>query len=148
MFTGEGRKAFLEFLRNLTPQIVFLTLALIWGTKLDLTKFDLSFSGIWNMLPFAMCLFVFFGAAIANLGIFVDASITSTPALDEKKKEIKASSAKALKKTWLLICAAWKHNKVSVLNLFLVMAICEIALVAVFIIAIQGAISSPFVRHG
>ena len=145
MFTGEGRKAFLEFLRNLTPQVLFLTIALISGSKLDLTKFDFSGSGFWNAFPFAMCLMVFFGAAIANIGLFIENAVTSNPALDREVEEIKSTTISAWKRTWLCLCAAWKHNKPAFVQIILALAICEIAFVVVFVIAIQGAIASPLV---
>lgn len=147
MFLGEGRRAFLEFLRNLTPQILFLTLALIYGSKLDQTRFELSGAGVWTATPFVLCLLVFFGSTIANMGLFVDGAISSTPALDEQVAEIKAKKIPAWMRTWHLICAAWRHNKPAFFQLLLVMAICEIALVAVFIVAIQGAAASPFIKR-
>lgn len=145
MFIGEGRKAFLEFLRNLTPQILFLTISLISGSKLDLTQFDFSGSGLWNAFPFAMCLIVFFGAAIANIGLFIENAITSNPALDGELEEIKSKAVIAWKRTWLCLCAAWKHNKPAFVEIILALAICEIAFVVVFIVAIQGAIASPLI---
>ena len=145
MFTGESRKAFLEFLRNLTPQILFLTLAFIFGTKLDLTKLEISIQGVKNVAPFAMCLGVFFGATIANMGLFIDTAITSSPSLDKQVEDIKKQDIKALRRTWNLICAAWKYNKPAFLQLLLVLVIAETALAAVLIVAIQGAVASPFV---
>lgn len=145
MFTGGSRKEFLEFLRNLTPQILFLTLALILAAKLDLSKLEISTQGVKNAAPFVLCLWIFFGAAIANIGLFIDTAITSNPSLDEQVECINKQDIKPLRKTWNLICAAWKHNKPAFFQILVVMAIAETALVAVFIIAIQGAVASPFV---
>lgn len=148
MFTGEARRAFLEFLRNLTPQILFLTLAFIFGVKLDLTRLDLSSQGIANAAPSVMCLIVFLGATFANLSLFIDAAITSNVALDQRVEAIKQEHLKAWKRTAKLICAAWKHNKPAFFQLFLVVIIVEVALVAVLMAAIQGAVASPFNRNG
>ncbi|WP_143054450.1 hypothetical protein [Massilia timonae] len=38
---NDGRGAFLEFLRNLTPQTLLLSIAFVVGARLDLEKFDL-----------------------------------------------------------------------------------------------------------
>lgn len=144
MFTGETRRALLEFLRNLTPQILFLTLAFILGMKLDLTRVDFSSQGIENAAPFVMCLIVFFGATVANVSLFIDTAITSNAALDEQVEAIKQQNLKAWRRTSKLICAAWKHNKPAFVQIFLVLAIAEAAMVAVFMAAIQGAVASPF----
>ena len=145
MFMGESRKEFLEFLRNLTPQILFLTLAFILGTKLDLSKLEFSIQGLKNVAPFATCLGVFLGATMANIGLFIDTAITSNSSLDAEVELIKSQNIKALRRTGHLICAAWKHNKPAFFQILLVMAIAEAGLLAVFIIAFQGAAASPFV---
>lgn len=38
---GRYRRQYLEFLRNITPQIILFTLVLIFGTTLDFSKLDL-----------------------------------------------------------------------------------------------------------
>jgi hypothetical protein len=111
MFTGNNRKAFLEFLRNLTPQILFLTMALILGTRIDLSKFEFSFAGAINFFPFGMCMVIFFGSFIANITLFLDSAITSTENLDKQVEMIANQKINSLKKSWLLIKAAWKFNK-------------------------------------
>ena len=143
MFLGDGRKPFLEFLRNLTPQILFLTLSLIVGAKLDLTKFRLDAAGVGNALPFFMCILIFFGAAIANMSMFIDAALTSNEKLDSAVAAIKMKGLKSFHLTWALLRAAWKHNKAAFFQLTLSMLIAEFAFVAVFAVSIQGALASP-----
>ena len=144
MFTGESRDAFLNFLRNLTPQIAFLMLGLISGTKLDATL-QLDMDGFRNALPMMMSLFVFFGATIANISTFIDAMISSSTAMDEAAAVIKNEFPAGVKRSWKLVVAAWKHNKPTLFRLILAMIVAESALVTVFMMAIQGALASPFV---
>lgn len=146
MFFGEGKKAFLEFLRNLTPQILFLSLAFIWAMKLDLNKFNFSPEGFKNAAPLVMFLLVFFGAAIANIGLFIDTAVKSTPALDEKVQEIKSKPIKPWQRTWHLVQSAWKYNKPAFFQILLVLIICETAMLVVFITAVQGAAASPLIH--
>lgn len=146
MFFGEGRKALLEFLRNLTPQIIFLTLALLFGSKLNLNKFQFTIEGVSNFIPFFMSLIVFFGASMANITTFIDSAITSNESLNKEIEAIKGQNLKALRRTWNLICAAWKHNKSAFFQLVLALVVAEASFVAVFILAIQGAIASPFLQ--
>ena len=145
MFFGDGRKAFLEFLRNLTPQIIFLTLSIIAGLGLDFTKFQFNIDGIKNELPIICCLLIFFDAAIANMSMFIEAAITSNEILDKEIEKIKAKNLKALHLTWALLCAAWAHNRLAFFQIALSLFIVEFAFIAVFIISIQGALASPLV---
>lgn len=146
MFFGEGRRALLEFLRNLTPQILFMTLAIVLGAKLDMSHFDFSPQGIKNAGPFVMCIIVFMGAAIANTTLFIDAAITSNESLDNAANEIKEMQLKALPRTWHLACAAWRFNKPAFVQLALALIITEAAIVAIFLLAIQGALASPLLH--
>lgn len=146
MFFGEGRRALLEFLRNLTPQILFMTLAIVLGAKLDMSHFDFSPNGIKNAGPFVMCVIVFMGAAMANTTLFIDSAITSNESLDKAANEIKEMQLKALPRTWHLACAAWKLNKPAFAQLALALIITEAAIVAVFLLAIQGALASPLLH--
>jgi hypothetical protein len=64
---NDGRSFYLEFLRNLTPQIALLTVTFLLGSMLDFTRIDLS-----NWLPTFAC-FVLFGAFV--LAFYVNAAI-------------------------------------------------------------------------
>lgn len=57
----EGRKAFLEFLRNLTPQIVLLALAFAVGSRINFSKFDL------GNVPTTVFFFALIALAIAGM---------------------------------------------------------------------------------
>jgi hypothetical protein len=63
IFTNDVHEAFLAFLRNLTPQILLLSVAIIESLELDINKFD--FSNILNTLPFILVMVIFFAAVIA-----------------------------------------------------------------------------------
>lgn len=146
MFFGEGRKALLEFLRNLTPQILFMSLAFILGAKLDLSHFEFSLKGLQQAAPFVMCVLVVLGAMMANVTLFIDSAINSNESLDSEAERIKAMKLKALPRTLQLILAAWKFKKLAFLEVVLALVIAEAAILAVFLLAIQGALTSPFLR--
>jgi len=66
----EGRSAFLEFLRNLTPQILLLSLTIVVGNKLNPNEFDLK---NWpQTLIFFSFLVMTLLSAIANVTLFID----------------------------------------------------------------------------
>jgi len=146
MFLGEGRKAFLEFLRNLTPQILFLTLALVIGSKLDFRTLRLDATGIKNAAPFVLCVWIFFGAALANMTMFIDAVITSNAKLDSEVAAIKKKGLKPMRLTLALLGAAWQHNRTAFAQTLLSLLVVEIAFVGVFIVALQGAMASPLLH--
>ncbi|MBX8517961.1 hypothetical protein [Pseudomonas cichorii] len=144
MFFGKNRKALLEFLRNLTPQVLFLTLAFIFSSKLDLSKFDLSFEGFKRTMPFLSCALVFAGAFLANMTQFIEAALTTPDELKPITDEITLQEIKFWPRIWKLTAAAWKHNKLGFLEVVLVLIITYIAFFAVTFVAIQGAVNSSF----
>jgi hypothetical protein len=67
---GVGRQAFLEFLRNLTPQALLLAFGLSLWAQLDFHQFDLS---NWAMtLAFFSCSVTWLLAVLANMAQFID----------------------------------------------------------------------------
>ena len=67
---GSGRSAFLEFLRNLTPQVLLLALTLVTFSKLDLQRFDPS--NWFDTVVFFSCFATWFLAVVANMLQFVE----------------------------------------------------------------------------
>ncbi|MGE8099699.1 hypothetical protein [Pseudomonas fluorescens] len=145
MFLGEGKRALLEFLRNLTPQILFLTLAIIFSTKLDLETFDFSFEGVKRSFAFVMCLLVFIGAWVANMSSFIESVLKSPEELEKIAAEIRCQKIAFWKRTWMLFCANCRCNKLVFFEVALVVVITHIALGAVFFSAVQSAVVSPLV---
>lgn len=83
---NEGRVAFLDFLRNLTPQVLLFAFALTVWAGLDFTKFDPS---NWAMtLGFYICAVTFALAVIANMTQFVESysSLALKPISDRMAK--------------------------------------------------------------
>jgi len=67
----EGRKAFLEFLRNLTPQVALLSLAYFIGTRLDLHRIDLS-NWAATLMFFALVLLAIVSVAANSINFMSD----------------------------------------------------------------------------
>ncbi|WP_136733426.1 hypothetical protein [Xanthomonas euvesicatoria] len=67
----EGRKAFLEFLRNLTPQVALLSLAYFIGTRLDFNRVDLS-NWAATLLFFALLLLAIISVAANSINFMSD----------------------------------------------------------------------------
>ena len=67
---GEGRPVFLEFLRNLTPQVLLLAVVLSMWLQIDLRTFDAS--NWFSTLMFFACTATLFLAVVANTMQFID----------------------------------------------------------------------------
>jgi hypothetical protein len=145
MFFGKGRKPLLDFLRNLTPQIVMLAIALVASSKLEFYTLDLSFEGVRRTLPFAMCMFVFFASLIANLTTFFEESLSEFKTHKTVSTNT-AEQAKGIRRFRALLADAWSTHKLAVVRLFFVMVVAESAISVVFVMGIQSAASSPFLN--
>jgi hypothetical protein len=73
----------------------------------------------------------------------MDAAISSNKKMDAVTQKIKSGKHKPFKTTRLLLMAAFKYNKFALLEAIMVFLVCEASFIAIAMLAIQGAISSP-----
>ena len=146
MIFSYARGPFLEFLRNLTPQILLLSIAIIMGTKLDFTKFDLS--NTWNTMPFILVVGTFFAAAIANMSMFIEGSCRSIEEIDEQSKRLHSEGVKGLAHLKKLGTLLFKKSKVLFFEVVVALLIVQVGFLAVFISSIQAATNLYIVIHG
>ncbi|CAM3124020.1 hypothetical protein BZK31_16725 [Pseudomonas floridensis] len=146
MFFGENRKAFLEFLRNLTPQALFLTLAFIFGSPLDLSlerdSFDFTYEGVRRTIPYLFSLLVFIGACLANITLFIESALVSPARLKKLTDRITRLHPGFFRRIKLNARATWRHNKSGYLEVFLVLLISQTAFIAVVVVAARAALDS------
>lgn len=146
MIFSYARGPFLEFLRNLTPQILLLSIAIIMGAKLDLTKFDLS--NTWSTMLFITVIGTFFAAAIANMFMFIEGSCRSIEEIDEKSKRLQSDGIKGVAHIKELGVQLFKKSKVLFFEVAVVMLIVQVGFLAVTISSIQAATNLYIVIHG
>ncbi|MCX7131062.1 hypothetical protein [Aeromonas sp.] len=146
MIFSYARGPFLEFLRNLTPQILLLSIAIIMGTKLDLTKFDLS--NTWNTMPFILVMCTFFAAAIANIFMFIEGSCRSIEEIDEQSKRLHSAGVKGLAHLKELGVLLFKKSKMLFFEVAVALLLVQVGFLAVFISSIQAATNLYIVIHG
>jgi hypothetical protein len=142
MFFGKNRTAYLEFLRNLTPQIIFLTATLFFGEKINPDSIQLNWSGIKPLLPCLVCAFVFYSSLIANYTLFLDNVINTNSLLEAEKNKINARYLNKLRTIFELLKASWKLNKQAFLNGLLVFIIILSAQLAVSFMAVKSISST------
>lgn len=146
MIFSYARSPFLEFLRNLTPQILLLSIAVIMGSKLDLNKFDIS--NTWNSLPFILVMGTFFAAAIANMFMFMEGSCRALTDIDEESKRLFREGFKGLSHLKQLGKMLFKKSKWLFFEVAVSMLVIQVGFVAVFITTIQTATNLYKVMHG
>ena len=142
MFLGGGRAAFLEFLRNLTPQIIFLTLSLLAAVKIDFRKPQLDWEGFLNLLPFVSCVLIFFGALLANSTRFLETAVSSNEQLDIEIRRIRAKELGTYDAIVALISATWRLNRGVFAEIALVFFFTYVGLYAASSMAMQGALTA------
>lgn len=136
---GEGRGPFLEFLRNLTPQVLLLAFALSVWVGLDFTTFDLS---NWaTTLAFYVCAITFVLAVLANMNQFLESysSVALKPIADRMAKVKTITDDSRKRQRFLRKCLA--HYKWSVvLHVVITLFIIEAGVIAAVWIGMRQAI--------
>lgn len=146
MLLTTGKGAFLEFLRNLTPQILLFSIAIVMASKLDLNKFDLS--NFWGTLPFLMVIGVFLCAAIANMLMFFEKSCESLDWVNDESKRLHIDGIKGWSHIEALAKILIARNKALFLELLIAGLVVQVGFVVVFFTSIQGATSLYHAIHG
>lgn len=142
MFFGNQRAAFLEFLRNLTPQVLFLTVALITGSQLDLGHFQFDGQGIKNAVPYLLSIAVFMAALVANTTLFIEKAVSSSDPLDVELIRIRATPIKRRQKIFRAIAASWIHNRTAFIEIVMAAIFVQAGFVVVALMAIRTAITA------
>lgn|GEM_PF-1621136 len=138
---NEGRKDFLDFLRNITPQIIFFSLALIQAVKFQpLTCCDLTKAGIVG----TSTMLIFFGiwaiSTWASCSLFLEKLVEHEVALILKIKHGSEGVDNNSKKfTWSSFWFAIRRRPSSVISVIVAMVVIEISLLAVMIMSISSA---------
>jgi len=145
MFFGNARAHFLEFLRNLTPQILLFSIAAILGSKLDIDKFDLR--NTFGSLPFLVVMSTFFAAAFANITMFIEKSCTSITCIDEEAKRLKADGVKGCCYWKGLFAMVWQNNKIFFVEIVLAFIVVQVGFSVVLVSSMPAAINIYKVIH-
>ncbi len=137
MIFTTGKPAFLEFLRNLTPQILLFSVAIVTSAKLDFTKFDIT--NFFSTLIFFFVLIVFMCAVWVNILLFLENSLPKLTELDAKSKEMNADKIDYRQHLKEIFTLYWTNHKHHFLWLLIASVVIEIALVSVLLASIPPA---------
>ncbi|SHN36114.1 hypothetical protein SAMN05192549_108135 [Duganella sacchari] len=130
----EGRAAYLEFLRNLTPQILMLSLAFFLGRKIDFTKFDWSYATPTFIFYAFMIIAVF--AAYANATLFME---KFSPITDMRKVVSRIVKTRKGHLRWKMQLVYFKRRWLVLFEALLMVFAIEFGLAGAFVTAVTSA---------
>lgn len=140
-----GRPAFLEFLRNLTPQVLLLTMALILSSRLDLTQIDLSNTP--TTIAFFACICTFLLATVANSINFLENTISSLDWLNGRAIKIYRRHNSAKGRSLLLARSIMRKKWTFGLEMFVAIAVVQVGLIAASTMGILTALKAIHDLH-
>lgn len=138
-FLTSGRVHLLEFLRNLGPQAVLLSLGLLAGIKLDFGKIDLSnwfATGLFWMFILIFCL-----CAYANISLFIERCVGARTRLAKYKGRLRQLHVRGFPHTYHAMKFTWQHERIFFLELTVLAVVLEFGLSSMLMTAITSTLS-------
>ncbi len=137
---GNGRDAFLDFLRNLTPQ-AFLGAAAIVVLSLIHQPW-LSWRNVGYALLTLALLAIVALAASANTSRFLDGAFSSSRWGARTLRLIKRAELRPLRRSWMFLIAAWRNRRVMFIEFVVAISVMYACLFAVLLMATHTALSA------
>ncbi|MGE8449993.1 MAG: hypothetical protein ACN6OP_05070 [Pseudomonadales bacterium] len=132
-----GRAPYLDFLRNLTPQAVILSVALIAGRNLEPTC---CYPENFKQTVIYICFLLMWIAALwANSSIFIEKYLVSTDKLNRVARTLSKLGVKGFGNLKLVAVYSWRKERMIFVEALVVFAIVELGLVTVVFSAVSTA---------
>jgi len=135
----DGRATFLDFLRNLTPQVLLFTMALISSHRLEPS------CCYWKNTPqtaIFLCFALIGLAAIwANSSQFIENYLVSVKSIDLESKRLIGTGIKGFSHFKALLAYAWRDHRSFFWEAVVVAVIVEAGVVTALFIAIGNSTS-------
>lgn len=141
----EGRSAYLEFLRNLTPQALLLSFALVAGR--DLQPSCCYPENFKRTAVFFCFLFIWAMAVWANSSIFIEKYLVSVDRINRASRLLIRKGVKGLKGLRALLLFSWRSERSIFWEAVIVFLVVEFGLVVVVMAAIGSATSYINLLH-
>lgn len=134
--------AYLEFVRNLTPQIVFGTCYMLLRLRVDTGKLQLDWEGVKNAVSLGSCTLLLFGTMLANLKRFMDSIATTNESLEIELMRIRSRRLTIGRATLEVLLAGWRLNKPGMVQFVFVVSVSYAGMFVVIEMATQGALAA------
>lgn len=142
----DGRGPFLEFLRNLTPQAVLLSFALVTGYKLQPTCCHPE--NAKQTAIFFCFLAIWLAAAWGNSSLFIEKYLISVKRIDRASKLLIRLGVTGFRNLGALLAYAWRKQRTVFVEAVVVFVVVEFGLVVVAMSAISSATALLKLLHG
>ena len=142
MASSSPLAAYLEFVRNLPPQIVFGTCYMLLRLRIDTSKLQLDWEGVKNAVSIWSCAFLLFGATLANMKRLMDSISTTSEPLEIELMRIRSRELPTGRATLEVLRAGWRLNKLGFVQFILVVAVSYAGMYVVVEMATQGVLAA------
>ena len=132
-----GRAAFLDYLRNLTPQALLFTMAVLASNRLELTCCYWENAGQTALFLFFML--IGFAAVWANASVFIENYLISLNPIDLESKRLISEGVKGFAHFKALSAYAWREHRSFFWEVIVVAAIVEAGVVVPLFFAIGNS---------
>lgn len=133
----DGRAPFLEFLRNLTPQSIIFSFALVAGNKLQPTC---CYPENWKQTVIFSCyLSIWFLATWANSSLFIEKYLATATNIDKASRLLKRLGVSGCSHLIALLKFSWRTERLIFIESILVFIVVEFGLVTVVLTAVSSA---------
>ena len=135
LLSKDGSRHLMEFLRNLTPQVLLLSSALVifvlWRKHPATYWYLILFIGVS-----VMCIV----AALANSGNFLDNAVSHAAAIAEERDRLKAESVNGFARLRRILAYIWREERGAFLEAVIAILFIYIALVVILVASVTSAI--------
>ena len=143
---NNGREHYLNYLRNLTPQILIFSIVILAGRKLDFTRFD--FNNFEATLLFFILLGSFMLAVYANSTIFYEHCFSELKEwIAELDASLKAQNITRFQRFLLKIKAVWHERLLELSEVIILLWFPPITLAVVIGMSIPSALNILKITH-
>lgn len=143
---NNGREHYLNYLRNLTPQILIFSIVILAGRKLDFTRFD--FNNFEATLLFFILLGSFMLAVYANSTIFYEHCFSELKEwIAELDASLKAQNITRFQRFLLKIKAVWHERLLELSEVIILLWFPPITLAIVIGMSIPSALNILKITH-
>ena len=137
MFFSDARAPFLEFLRNLTPQILLFAMALVMRGKISEQPANEKPIFLW--IFFFSFIFTFLAANIANMAMFFEKACVASSFNKKESQRLSEEGVHGFTHMARLFSALWKESKLAFVEVVFVGIVIELSFLAVVIAAVPTA---------
>lgn len=133
----DGRKHFLEYLRNLTPQALILSFVILLGTKVEFNNVTYEKTVLIGMLLVFIAIWSL--STYANASLFFEQALGENKIINKYSSRIRATKIKSPYIVYLLVKHAWKQSKLYFVEVAFIITVLQGGVILVSYSAINAA---------